>query len=481
MRFSEFESKMHELGVSSLAEIARYLDTTPQAVSNWKAREHVPYHVIAKINSADTLSGNKVSPQPILQNNINTPKGSELLTLSDILLIIAKQIKVVLLSTFIFVFTSFTYVQFIQAPVYQSWVSVLLPENQSNSLGGLAGLASQFGVNVPSGPQADLSSPSLFPELLNSRTFAEKILEKKFYTKKYNEELTLLSILTHGNSKPKHSHDILVSQAIQQFKLMIKFDQNPKSTFSIIRVNAFEPVFAKELTGLVLNELEDLNRFYKNQSVNEKIDFIDQRITSVKVDLEKSEQLIKIFNEQNRQISSPALMLEQERLERDVEIQRGIFLTLKQELELAKIEEVQSASIVQVLDMPQVPLGPINKNILLTIFISSFVGGILGIGIGFIRSYLDNNDLQERKKLRRVKNYFKKKTKDVLLDSRVSGIASIFMLLALPFYLMHESNEPLFFGRYSTNAMLVILIYLLILSLMIYTYIRSSKKSTYTK
>ena len=476
MKFSEFEIKMHELGVSSLAEISRFLDTTPQAVSNWKARGHIPHHIVAKLNIINPMSVDTAISKSIAQNKISIKKDSDLFTITDILLTIAKQLKVIFLTTFIVVFTSFTYVQFIQAPIYQSSVSVLLPENQTSSLGGLAGLASQFGVNMPTGPKADLSSPSLFPELLNSRTFAEKILEKKFYTKQYDEELTLLSILTHGNSKPKQSQDILVFQAAQRFKLMIKFEQNPKSTFSVIRVNAFEPIFAKELTELVLSQLEDLNRFYRNQSVNEKIEFINQRISSVKDDLEKSEQLIKIFNEQNRQISSPALILEQERLDRDVEIQRGIFLTLKQELELAKIEEVQSASIVQVLDMPQVPLGPINKNIILTVFLSTFVGSILGIGIGFFRSYLDNNDLEERKKIRQVKNYFKKKTKDVLFDSRVSGIAIMFLILGFPFYLTHESNNPSFFGRYSSTAVLVIFIYLLILLSTIIIYIRSLKR-----
>ena len=478
MNFSEFETKMHELGMSSLAEISRFLDTTPQAVSNWKARGHVPHHIVTKVSAINSASSHNVASKPIVQNKINFKKDPDLFTITDILLTIAKQLKVILLTIFVIVFTSFTYVQFIQPPVYQSSVSVLLPENQTNSIGGLAGLASQFGVNMPTGPKADLSSPSLFPELLNSRTFAEKILEKKFYTKRYGEKLTLLSILTHGISEPKHSRDILVFQAVQRFKSMINFEQNPKSTFSVIRVNAFEPLFAKELTELVLSQLEELNRFYKNQSVNEKIDFIDQRISSVKDDLEKSEQRIKIFNEQNRQISSPSLSLEQDRLERNVEIQRGIFLTLKQELELAKIEEVQSASIVQVLDKPQIPLGPINKNIILTIFLSSFVGAILGIGIGFFRSYLDNNDLEERKKIRRVKSYFKKKAKDVVLDSRVSGISSILLISGLPFYLTHESNNPSFFGRYSSTAMFIITIYLLILLSTIIIYIRSSRRRT---
>ena len=49
MEFTKFESLMNSRGVSSLAEMARILKTTPQAVSNWKARNQVPYHIVAKI------------------------------------------------------------------------------------------------------------------------------------------------------------------------------------------------------------------------------------------------------------------------------------------------------------------------------------------------------------------------------------------------------------------------------------------------
>ena len=57
------------------------------------------------------------------------------------------------------------------------------------------------------------------------------------------------------------------------------------------------------------------------------------------------------------------MQLEQERLDRDVEIQKGVYLTLKQQLELAKIEEVQETSVVQILDRPQIALGPSNKKL----------------------------------------------------------------------------------------------------------------------
>ena len=102
------------------------------------------------------------------------------------------------------------------------------------NLGSLAGLASQFGVNVPMDVSADLSSPSLYPELLRSRTFAEKILDKKFYTKEFGQKLSLLAILTHGNDPPEFGRDTLVTSALEALGEILEFDQDPTSTFSVI-------------------------------------------------------------------------------------------------------------------------------------------------------------------------------------------------------------------------------------------------------
>ena len=61
MKFSELESIMSSKGVYSLAQIARYLKTTPQAVSNWKSRNQVPYHIVAKISNVDKEKSNQGS------------------------------------------------------------------------------------------------------------------------------------------------------------------------------------------------------------------------------------------------------------------------------------------------------------------------------------------------------------------------------------------------------------------------------------
>jgi uncharacterized protein involved in exopolysaccharide biosynthesis len=487
MKFTELENLMSLRGIDSLAEIARQLETTPQAVSNWKARDQVPHHIVIKINTnLQDTGGNPVSLQstnyasPTISQLSPNVISNETISLSNILLTMAEQLKVILLVPFITVFLTFTYVQFIVQPKYLSSATILLPGHKDSSLGGISGLASQFGVNFPSiESDVDLSSPTLYPELLNSRTFAEKILDKEFYTQRYDKKMSLLSILTYGDKPQNFSRNKLITEAVQTLNDdYLDFDQDPQSTISVVNVTAFEPQFAKELTDVVLSELESLNRQFKSQSVGEKTTFINGRIASVIEDLEVSEQRLKEFNEQNRQISSPTLQLEVDRLTRDVEVQEGIYLTLKQQLELAKIEEVQKISIIQILDSPQVPLAPFNKNVRVKVLLAAFLGVIIGILLGFVRSYFNNSDMEERRRLRRMRNFVKKKSKDIILDRRISGIISILLLVGLPFYLGGKSQNPVFFNMYSVKLMLLNTVYVITLLSSSCLYIYLSRKKT---
>lgn len=471
MKFSELEEIMLSRGVGTLAEIARVLKTTPQAVSNWKARDQVPYHVVVYINKK-VLNKTSATKSPVdLKRDVNASQ----IGLSDILIVLAEQLKIIALITFISVFISFTYVQFILKPEYVSNAKILLPENKSQSFSGIAGLASQFGVNLPSSSRADLSSPSLFPELLKSRTFAIKILRKKFYSSALNRKTSLLSILSSSEGDSGEIDDNEIIQYIPLLNETLEFKKIPATNFSELSVTTNDPTLSRQLAQEIIGELELLNRFYKSQSVSEKTKFISERIVTVEDDLISSEKKLKEFNEQNRQISSPSLQLELDRFSREVEIQKGIYLTLKQQLELAKIEEVQEASIVQVLDPPQLPLGPSNKNLKKTILLSLFVGLGLGIIIGFFRSYINNDDMHERRKLRRVRNFVKKKTKEIVLDYRFTGTISILLFLCLPFYLGHRSEIPKFFGVYSSKLMLLIICYILVLIFSTILFFRSKK------
>jgi uncharacterized protein involved in exopolysaccharide biosynthesis len=458
MNFTELEKIMNASGVASLAEIARNLETTPQAVSNWKARNQVPYHVVNKIRK---INSKDLSKKQRVISTSQALKDKESISFSDILIIIAEQLKVLLLIPFLTIFLTFTYVQFIKKPLYSSSATILLPDSNSGSLGGgLAGLASQFGVNIPSSLGADLSSPVLFPELIRSRTFSEKLLDKTFFIDKYQKELSLIEILNYEVQVNPGDKERLIANSMEQINGGI-LSFNTSNTFSYITIKAFEPVFAKELADLVISELNSLNKEFKSKKTREKTIFISNRIKAVNEDLKNSEMKLKNFKEQNRQISSPALQLEQGRLELDFEVQKEIYTTLKQQLELAKIEIVQNESILQILDRPQIPLGPSNKNLKTSIILSLLIGLGLGFSLAFIRAYFNTPDISERKKHRRMKNFIKKKGKDFLADRRISGIISLSLLSGLPFYLGHKSQSPIFFGMYSLKLLLVNIVYIL--------------------
>ena len=50
MKFSEIQNLLEKRkSISKLADIAREFDVTPQVVSNWKARDHVPYRYVKQL------------------------------------------------------------------------------------------------------------------------------------------------------------------------------------------------------------------------------------------------------------------------------------------------------------------------------------------------------------------------------------------------------------------------------------------------
>ena len=103
MKFSKLESLMADSGINTLAEIARFLETTPQAVSNWKARDQVPFHIVDKVRGL--LNNKDRNVTGIIEKGI---LKSEKINFSDLLLILAEQIKVIFVILFISVFSKLT-------------------------------------------------------------------------------------------------------------------------------------------------------------------------------------------------------------------------------------------------------------------------------------------------------------------------------------------------------------------------------------
>ena len=107
----------------------------------------------------------------------------------------------------------------------------------------------------------------------------------------------------------------------------------------------------------------------------EKRLFIEQRVFDTSESLKMSENNLKIFLENNTNISSPMLQLEKERLEREVFLYSQVYLNLFNQFETSKIDENDSTSSIFLLDKPQTISTKHGISIfrgMLTVFLLSF-------------------------------------------------------------------------------------------------------------
>ncbi len=461
MQFSELEEIMLQRGITTLADIAHVLNTTSQAVSSWKNSNHVPYHIITKLKEI-TFAGN--SPSENSKSSISNAPGQPVqppyignatpifdekpISIFKILSTMAEQLKVIVLVTFITIFLVSTYVQFIQRPQYRSSARVFL-----NSFSKDIHDSAVMPPNL-----------NLYPELLRSQIFTERIMDKEFYTDKFGKKLSLLAILTHGDKPSKSGREILIPQASAVLKgRYLKIGQGKRPEVLIVMVTAPEPGFAKELMEAVLVEMEALHRSFTEDVLNGKFNFVEGLVASAEEAVEDSKQSIKEFNGRNSQTLTPLLQREYDILTSNVRVKQQDYMDLKrQQGELAYvISGFLQRSVMEFIDRPKVNFSPFNKDLKRNVLVAGIFGVGLGVLIGFVRSYLCNQYNNVTEVLKKLKYLIKEKPKDVLLDWRVSGIVSVFLLAGSPFYLGCVSESPVFFGRYSPALMIVNTIYIM--------------------
>ena len=324
------------------------------------------------------------------------------ISLSDILLVLAKQLKLLIITPLIFgVITAF-YVKFNVADVYVSSAKIM-SSGGGNSGSQLQGLAAQFGISAPGGSEG---AQWVYSEIVKSRTLAKSVLKRKFDTNEYGPQKSLLQILTYGDEEPTVSIDTLEIHGANALIGMIEIES--QGSFYNLSVSTFEPQFAADLCAVLIEELDRHQREYKTEKVKETRLFIEGRIIDIQKELESAEENLKVFRDRNRQIGqSPALLLEQQRLTRETAVLTGVFTTLKQQLEMTKIEEVKESTLIQVLDPPIAPFHRDSPNRRLSVLLSLILGFGLAVIVAFVKEYASNSDDDEKGKLREITELIK--------------------------------------------------------------------------
>lgn len=392
MDFNEFQ-KICETKIDAArpADIAKEFNVTPQVVNNWKARNIIPYRYVKnlrrKIQQIDHDKTSSITNDRDIYNyGVNYNRGNEqfdidIVKLASVLIqIFKKNFKIIIFITLLLGSVSAVRVLFFIAPTYTS-SATLLPRSNKNSESRLGGLANQFGLNIPSftNSSGNIESAELYPELIYSRVMARKILGRKFESSNFeSKKMSLIKILINESADLKSPESFKMGSEI--LFSSIKVVSSKKTPVIRLFVSSTEPKLSAGIASAIIEELRLMQKKFRDIKAQKKKFFINERLKDVKAELIVVEEKLKIFREKNRKISSsPSLLLQKERLMREVGLKMEIYSTLKSQYEITQIEEFSNVDALDIIDFPYVPFfksSPKRK-------VHVFVGVVVGLALSF--------------------------------------------------------------------------------------------------
>ena len=284
--------------------------------------------------------------------------------------------KYIILSTLLFI-TLGTGSSFLFKKYYNAEISLYPAKKDiSQGLGQFQSLAANLGMNTANNDQN-----FNIPDVVRSRLIASKAINQKWNIK--NEKSIDLKKLWNLNKIPWYQSfysttidSIAINEkAIKKFNNHIQVNEDRISGLIKISTTFQDPYIAAGVANFIGNQVElYIQKENSAQSTKEKL-FISERLLIVKKELEVAELELKNFKESNRGYEDSAeLFMIFSQLFREVEAKKEVYLTLQQQLELARIEEVKQSPILHILDHAVPPIRKSFPNRVLFLMISAFLG-----------------------------------------------------------------------------------------------------------
>ncbi|MAV64985.1 MAG: hypothetical protein CMG00_07325 [Candidatus Marinimicrobia bacterium] len=316
--------------------------------------------------------------------------------------------RIIIYSTIGGFFISLLYL-FLATPYYQSYISINPigdSINKSQSIGGLQGLVSQYGVDINLS-NFDNDKPSFYiPDIVNSRVLKKSVIENQWKTNEH-DSIDLISYWGINDSN-KFSFTKLFNLKSNDgfFDLESKFmdlaidklsDQmlvkEQQSGLIVITILMEEPQLAADISNYIAEYIKE----YISESVilhtSEHRKFIEQRLRDSKKELSESEEELKNFSEKHPfAIDSPELQLLRGRLMRNMEVNQQVYITLRQQYEMAKINELNKIPVIAILDSGEPAYDQQKPQRLLIVILSIFMSFIFSCIILIIKKEIQSND-----------------------------------------------------------------------------------------
>ena len=238
----------------------------------------------------------------------------------------------------------------------------------------------------------ELYSPSYYiPDIISSRTLKESIIKNKWYLNNNKQNLIeywdlkindgLLSFLKKENID---NDEVLLNQAVNILDDLIIIDESSTGLISVYVYNQNSKL-ASDIANYISDYVIEFVTSQQRKFATQNRAFVETQLDNALQDLSNSEELLTIFRKNNPiTLDSPELQLQRARLLRNVEVDQEVYITLRKQYEITKIEESKVRLLVNILDPAKPSIEISHPKIVLILFFAIFIGLILSIFYLFI-------------------------------------------------------------------------------------------------
>ncbi len=243
---------------------------------------------------------------------------------------------------------------FVVPPVYRARASFVANSSSASRLqgvsggsGAVGGLISQLGGSMGGDPS---ESPNFYIQLFQSRELLTRLAQSRFPNPRTDvprDSATLLEIMRIKKKDPAAR----MEQAIKRLSKAVSAGFDIKTNLVALTVDMQWSELSAQVANRLVEMVSKFNLETRVSRAKSKRMFLEARNDSAQIQLRSIEERQRFFYEQNRgMITSPSLRAEEGRIRRDVDLASSLYLGLQQQLEAARLDEINDAALITVID-----------------------------------------------------------------------------------------------------------------------------------
>lgn len=302
---------------------------------------------------------------------------------------------------------------YFKKPVYTATSTFVLEDSKSGGLGQYAGLASLAGINVGGSGAGGVFQGDNIIELYRSRLMIEKALlstvdingKKQMLIdcyidfKKLREHWKKKDHIDHISfygqpEKFNRKQDSIVSDVVETINKKVLNVEKPDKKLNILKVDVAttNELFSKEFN---IKLVETVNNFYtetKTKKSVKNVEVLQRQADSVKKVLNGSISGVAsaIDAAPNANPTLLTLRVPSQRKQIDVQANTAIYGEIVKNLEVSKLSLLQETPLIQIIDLPILPLEKYNVSILVGLVLGIVLGLVLTITILLFKKIMQN-------------------------------------------------------------------------------------------